>query len=146
MCVHNQEGVENLKDVMRTAADAEKLEFVDASSETGASMRATGADKALKRDPARAINVGIKGAGGTFVLGGNLGLPPYQVALGFGTGSDPAKAHQLSDRLVRSLSESWDVKTVPQSEGVLPMKDCGPQAAGELTPATATRPAPSSRV
>lgn len=125
MCVHDQEGVKNFKDIMRAAADAENLQFVDGSLETGENLKVMGADKALKRDPALAINVGIKNAGGTFVMGGNLGLPPYQVALGFGAGSDPAKAHQLSDRLVRLLSDKWDVETVPQGKGVFPMNDCG---------------------
>lgn len=124
MCVHDQEGVKHLKDMMRAAADAENLQFVDGSSETSENLKATGADKALKRDPALAINIGIKGTGGTFVMGGNLGLPSYQVALGFGTGSDPTRAHQLSDRLVRLLSAKWDVETVPQGKGVFPMETC----------------------
>ena len=125
MCVHDQAGVTHLKDVMRAAAKAENLQFVDASLETGESLKAMGADKALKRDASLAINVGIKGKGGTFVMGGNLGLPPYQVALGFGTGSDAAKAHQLSERLVRLLSDEWAVKAVPQGKGVFPMASCG---------------------
>jgi hypothetical protein len=125
MCVHDEEGVTQLKKLMRDAAQAENLQFVDGSRETGKNLKVMGADKALESDPSFAINVGIKGDGGSYVMGGNLGLPSYQVALGFGTGSDPEKAHRLSERLVRLLSAEWDVETVPQGKGVFPMGGCG---------------------
>lgn len=125
MCVHDEGGVTQLKKLMQDAAQAENLQFVDGSRETGKNLEVMGADKALKRDPSLAINVGIKGDGGIYVMGGNLGLPSYQVALGFGTGSDPEKAHRLSERLVRLLSAEWDVETVPQEKGVFPMDGCG---------------------
>jgi hypothetical protein len=84
-----------------------------------------GADKLLKRDAALSIDVHIEGKGGMGVTAGNLGLRPYQVALGFTAGSDEAKAHRLSDQLVQALSQRWHVETIPQGKGAFPMKSCG---------------------
>jgi hypothetical protein len=109
---------------MRSVADAENLKFVDGSAKTGNDLKIMGADKYLKRDPSLAINVGIEGDEGLGVTAGNLGLPPYQVALGFTAGSDAAKARRLSNRLVQALSQRWHVETVPQGKGVFPMKSC----------------------
>ncbi len=143
MCVHDQEGVKQFKSVMRVVAAAENLEFIDGSSEAGKNLKAMGADRALKRDAALAINVGIKGDGGTFVMGGNLGLPPYQVALGFGTGSEPTKARELSKHLVHLLTEKWNVEIVPQGKGVFAMKDCdSSQTANVLTATPSPLPSP----
>lgn len=125
MCVEDEDGIMRLKAMMRDAAEAENLHFVDSSARTGDNLKAMGADEVLGRDAASAINIGIRGEGGTFVMGGNLGLPPYQIALGFGTGSEPGKGHQLAQRLVPLLSDEWDVKTVPKGQGVFPMSSCG---------------------
>ncbi len=111
--------------VMREVAKAESLKFADGSAKTGVELKTIGADNYLKRNPALTINVGIEGDGGMGVTADNLGLPPYQVALGFTAGSDAIKAHQLSDRLVKALSQQWRVETVPQGQGVSPMSSCG---------------------
>jgi hypothetical protein len=125
MCLIDRQGVAQFKSIMDSIAAEDGLKFVDGSLETGRQLKATGADKSLKRDSALAINVGIEGKGHNFVLGGNLGLPPYQIALGFGPGFDPDKAHRLSDRLIERFSKRWHVETVPLDKGVQPMQTCG---------------------
>jgi hypothetical protein len=125
MCVVDQPGVAQLKSMMRAIAKSENLEFIDNSAQQGSDLKTMGADKLLKRDAALAIDVHIEGEGGMGVSAGNLGLPPYQVALGFTEGSDSVKAHRLSDRLVKGLSQRWHVEKVPQGKGALPMKACG---------------------
>ena len=124
-CVVDQRGVAELKNVMRTVAQFENLKFIDNSAQQGSDLKAMGADKLLKRDASLAIDLHIEGKGGMGVTAGNLSLPPYQVALGFTEGSDAAKAHRLSVRLVRALSRRWHVETVPQGMGAVPMKSCG---------------------
>lgn len=124
-CVVDQRGVEELKSVMRAVAQAENLKFIDNSAQQVSDIKTIGADKLLKRNLSLAIDLHIEGKGGMGVTAGNLGLAPYQVALGFTEGSDPAKAHRLSDRLVKALSRRWHVQTVPKGEGVGPMKSCG---------------------
>ena len=130
MCLFDKSGVKKFKDIMRAAAKSENLQFIDGSKKTGAELKTIGADALANHDPALAINVGIKGDGGIIVMGGNLGLPPYQVALGFGQGSDPKQAHRLSDRLVHALSQHWSVETVPREKGVFPMTNCSNETQG----------------
>lgn len=125
MCLVDQTGVAQFKDVMRANAKLESFEYIDNSAQQGASLRTMGADKLLKRDAALAIDVYLKGKEGMWVSASNLGLPHYQVALGFTEGSDAAKAHRLSGRLVKALSQRWHIETVPQGKGALPMKTCG---------------------
>jgi len=84
-----------------------------------------GADKALKRDVASAIDFHIEGANGLGVTAGNLGLPPYQVGMGFTEGTDPPRAHRLAHELIRALSPRWDVQKLAPGTRVLPMKTCG---------------------
>lgn len=124
-CLVDQQGVAQFLSTMRAIAKSENLKFVDGSAETGSALKTIGADKYLEGDTALTIHVGIEGEGGMGVTAGNLGLPPYQVALGFTAGSDAAKANRLSDRVVQALSQRWYVETVPQGKGALPMKTCG---------------------
>jgi hypothetical protein len=125
MCVVDDPGVAALKGLMRATAATEHLQFIDNGAQEGSDLKATGADKLLKRDASLAIDLHIEGKGGLGATAGNLGLPPYQVALGFTAGSDAAKAHQLAARLIRALSQRWKVETIPAGKGAMPMKSCG---------------------
>ena len=125
MCVDNQRGVAELMNVMRTVAHSEGLQFIDNSAQQGVDLKNMGADKALGRDAAYAIDFHIEGESGLGATAGNLGLPPYQVGLGFTEGDDPAKAHKLANKLIRELSRRWDVQKVALTKGILPMKSCG---------------------
>lgn len=125
MCVVDSRGVAELKALMRATAASEHLQFIDNGAEQGSELRAMGADKLLKRDASLAIDLHIEGNDGMGVTAGNLGLPPYQVALGFTEGSDVAKAHRLSARLIQALSQRWQVETIPAGKGAMPMKSCG---------------------
>ena len=98
--------------------------FIDGSAKTAQNLRLMGADKALKIDSGKSINVAIVSDDTVVVMGGNLGLPAYQVALGFGAGSDPARAHSLSRRLIKAFSQRWQVEAIPVGQGVQPMKTC----------------------
>lgn len=124
MCVIDQAGVAQFKSMMRTVAKSENATFIDGSAETAQTLKNIGADKSLKHDLGQHINVGIEVDGTIIVMGGNLGLPAFQVALGFGAGSDAIKAHRLSGRLIKAFSQRWHVETVPVGQGVQPMKTC----------------------
>jgi hypothetical protein len=125
MCVGNERGVAELKRVMRSVAQSENLQLIDNSAQQAQNLKEVGADRPLKRDVSRAIDLHIEGESGLGVTAGNLGLPPYQVGLGFTEGRDPAKAHRLANHLISRLSQRWDVQRVPSSEGIFPMKGCG---------------------
>jgi hypothetical protein len=63
---------------------------------------------------------------GSAVLVGNLGLPGYQVALGFSGGSSLPEAQEFAQMVVGKLEEHWRVEVVPNpaKSGALPMADC----------------------
>lgn len=124
MCVVDHAGVERLKDAMRAVAKSENLEFIDNSATQGRDLKAVGADKLLKRDAALAIDLHIEGEGGMGVTASNLGLPPFQVALGFTEGSDATKANRLSSRLVAAISQRWHVEKIARGTGALPVATC----------------------
>lgn len=125
ICLIDQQGVVKFLDIMQEVAKAENLTFIDSSAKTAAELKMIDPNKDAKRDLFRIIHVGIEGSGGMGVTAGNLGLPAYQIALGFTEGDDAVKAHQLSKRLVATLSQYWLIETVPAGQGALPLKACG---------------------
>ena len=123
MCVIDRDGVALFKNTMQAIAKSEGLHFLDGSAQTGNELKIIGV--AVGHDYALSINVGINDRSGyNYAMGGNLGLPAYQIALGFGNGSDQTKARRLSDRLVKAFSRHWRVETVSVGQGVPPMKSC----------------------
>lgn len=124
-CVEDQRGVADLRNIMRTVGHSEGLQFIDNSAQQEVALRNMGADKALGRDAAYAIDLHIEGEGGLGATAGNLGLPPYQVGLGFSEGNDREKAHRLASKLIKALSQRWDVQRVSSTEGILPSSGCG---------------------
>ena len=122
LCIADERGVLELKRIMRAVAQSKNLEFIDNSARQGENLKAMGADKALGRDASRAIDVHIEGENGMGVTAGNLGLPEYQVALGFTEGTNPSMARVLSNELIKALSQRWHVEVVPLGKGAMPMK------------------------
>ena len=52
----------------------------------------------------------------------NIGLPGYQVAIGFSDGPD---AQAFAKRVIDRLKMQWRVETIPSDKGALPLKSCG---------------------
>ncbi|MHA6316624.1 hypothetical protein ACXYN8_03055 [Altererythrobacter sp. CAU 1778] len=125
MCVDDQDGVADLKNIMSAVAQSEGLQFIDNSAQQGAELKSVGADKALGRDAAYAIDLYIEGENGLGATAGNLGLPPYQVGVGFTEGDDPIKARKLANNLIRALSKRWDLQRVAKNKGILSSHSCG---------------------
>jgi hypothetical protein len=100
------------------------MKFVDHSLETQRNLAVIRGDawKPDTSNPVIAIDMGLDDGLGLGV--GNLGLPNYQVAVGFSGGQDPAEARKFSDMVVARLSQRWHVETVPDGSGALPLKVC----------------------
>jgi hypothetical protein len=56
----------------------------------------------------------------------NLGLPGYQVAVGFSEGSNSVDAHRLAQMVKSKLAEHWHVEDVPNpaTSGAFPIANC----------------------
>lgn len=75
--------------------------------------------------PAIYIQVGLSDGMGLGV--GNLGLPGYQVAVGFTRGSDAERSRLLSDKVIERLQGTWQVQEVPAGQGAKPLPNCDGQ-------------------
>lgn len=124
ICVEDARGLAELKKLMEAVSQAENLHFIDNSASQARQLSDVGAGRALGHDVSHAIDLHIEGEDGLGVTATNLGLPTYQVGLGFAEGSDPTKARHLADHLVGRLSQHWSVQPVPSDQGIVPMKDC----------------------
>jgi hypothetical protein len=102
LCVKDDQGVADLMNAMR--AIAAKFEKLDT--------------------PGSVINFGIDRGDHSLVMGGNLGLPTYQIAMGFSGDEDPKEMKRLADVVVKRLAALWQVQMVPDGTGSLPMKTC----------------------
>ena len=124
LCLQDDIGVNSFLSVLRSIADQEQMTFVDSSSRTQAELNQAKKVAGQLSINGRAINVGIEGSGGIGMTAGNLGLPRYQVALGFSTGNNPKNARAFAKKVVARLRGQWLVQEVPSSQGARPMKNC----------------------
>jgi hypothetical protein len=124
LCLKDDQGVSEFMSVMRSIAHSENMTFVDGGADTQTELKIVGA-KMDKLDTAGSvINIGLDRGGYTFMMGGNLGLPTYQVALGFSADPNPSEARRFADVVVKRLGTHWKVEAVPAGIGALPMKTC----------------------
>lgn len=123
-CVHNRAGVSQLIDDLKDVANANDMDFADSSAATEKNLAAVGYRGRERADGSPVINVGLLGKDGLFVGGGNLGLPGYQVQLGFTTGADDAKAHRFATQVVDQLKRRWSLYVLPRGVPARPMADC----------------------
>lgn len=124
LCVQNKAGVDQLIDDLKNVAIADDMDFEDSSAATEKNLAAVGYRGRERADGSPVITVGLLGKDGLFVGGGNLGLPGYQVQLGFTAGADDAKAHRFATQVVGQLKRRWNVHVLPRGVPARPMMDC----------------------
>ena len=130
-CLYDTAGINDLRSVMQEFADAQSMPFIDNSAQTQAELQRIGVDSRPLPEGEPLINMGINGPGGLGVTAGNLGLPGYQVALGFTKGTDAAKGKAFADALVRELDQRWELVEVPNPDerGAFPLPNCAGEPA-----------------
>jgi hypothetical protein len=72
----------------------------------------------------RSIDVRVMRSDGMAIGATNLGLPGYQVAMGFSAGSNATEAQEFANRTLLRIRQRWLVKSVPAGAGAKPMADC----------------------
>jgi hypothetical protein len=88
-------------------------------------LDAIGSSGHERADSSLVINIGVLRKDGLGFGVGNLGLPGYQIALGFSEGSgNAAEAREFADRVVKRLEQRWHIDVVPAGQGATPMSDC----------------------
>lgn len=123
-CLQNKAGAARLISELLDLAHSKNMEFFDSSASTAKDLAATGYRGRERTDGSPVINIGLMGHDGLFVGGGNLGLPGYQVQLGFTTGSDDAESRRFADDVVTLLKRTWQLKVLPAGAAATPMADC----------------------
>ena len=75
-----------------------------------------------QRDPI--ILLRIERGNGAGLTATNLGLPGYQVGVGFTEGDDALWAHGFANRVLDRLKSKWHIEYVPAKEGAFPLRGC----------------------
>jgi hypothetical protein len=124
ICLGDAQGVSRFVEEMKSIAKSENMEYVDGSANTRRGLDNIGYAGSERKNGSPLIHVGVERRDTMGVTAGNLGLPGYQVALGFSEGSNPAEARAFADRTVKRLSQRWKVEVVPDSMGAKPLPGC----------------------
>ena len=125
VCLRNDQDVAAFEREMSSIAGVEGARFIDGSANTQKGLEAIDnphVNKILMSRPL--VNIGFDIGEGVGVTAGNLGMPGYQVALGFSEGSNSTNAHRLANAVVGKLAEHWRVETQSGNTGAKGMKDC----------------------
>lgn len=124
LCVNNMEGLEQLRAELQSIAASEHLQFQDASQHTEAELKAMKYPGNERTLGSPVVNIQMGRQDGLGVGVGNLGLPGYQLALGFTAGSNEAEARSFASKVIADLEKRWSVHMVPDGKGALPMEGC----------------------
>jgi hypothetical protein len=121
-CLSRAAGIPELRKILQQIARDEHMDFTDRSAATEAELRDMKemlTPEVLRSFPI--INMSMR-RGAVGLGGGNLGLGPDQVALGFGP--DTPEGRAFATRAVHRLQENWRLVHVPANKGAFPLKEC----------------------
>jgi hypothetical protein len=125
LCLKDDRGISDFFSNMRQIAAENKMKFLDRSEDTRADFEAIQNDGGPKLT-GPVIQVTVERPDGPGVTATNLGLYPYQVALGFWQGQDKFEAHRLAGSVISRLSTHWTIYRVPNEGSALPLPGCRP--------------------
>ena len=126
ICLAGSQDLSDFTRELQSIAQAERGRFIDTSADTKRGLGTVGYASAERTKGSPVVNMGIDLGHGVGVTVSNLGLPGFQVALGFSEGSKPREAHRFAEAVIRKLEARWRVQTVPNpaESGALPMPGC----------------------
>jgi hypothetical protein len=125
LCLGNEQSLTDFTKIMQSIAQAEQMNFVDGSAKTKGDLKAMGA----LRQSGPIIHMGVEREGGLAAVATNVGLPGYQVAVGFSQGKDPSEARLFAEKVVARLKARWQVEPVTPGKETSPLKTCGGEPA-----------------
>ncbi len=124
LCVQNRAGMQVLVDDLKVIAKARGMSFKDNSDATKRDLETVGYAARERSDGSPVLNVAVGDGDGLSVGATNLGLPGYQVALGFSEGSDATKTSRFAEEVLAQIGKRWSVERLPQGVGALPQAGC----------------------
>ena len=124
MCLSNEQGVAEFIDELKATASAEKLEFVDNSGNAERELKEAGYAGRERTGGSRVIDVRVIRNDGMGIGAANVGLPGFQMAMGFSKGSNALEAQNFANRTLVRFRKHWLVESVPSGAGAKPMAGC----------------------
>jgi hypothetical protein len=124
LCVVNEQGLSLFKSELQSIAQLESMKLEDLSQYTKQNLDAVGYSGPERANGGPVVNVQLVRNDGMGIGAVNLGLPAYQIALGFAARSDSPQARDIAKQVVDRLSKRWKVVAVPSGRGALPITDC----------------------
>ena len=119
VCLRDKQDIERLANMMKSTAQLEGMTFTDDSENAQSELSTLGTAPNY-----RIISLWVSRDDGQGMTASNLGLHAYQVAIGFGEGSNTVEAHKFAESFIGKLKQWWHVYYVPAGEGAFPMKTC----------------------
>lgn len=113
-----------LIDELKAVAASTEMKFIDNSEATKRDLTTVGYVGRDRTDGSPVINVAVKRGDGLSVGAVNVGLPGYQVALGFTESSDRLETQRFVSAIIKRLEKHWEVEKLPTGTGALPQPGC----------------------
>ena len=98
LCFSNKEAQSAYVKTLQSIAETEGLQFSDTSGSTQRGLDTIGYVGTERGDGTAVLNIGAVRSDGMGFTAVNLGLPGYQVLMGFAEGSNPREARQFAQR------------------------------------------------
>lgn len=124
LCVRNEDGLMQLVAELKAVAAAKGMMFVDNSADTQRDLEVVGYADRYRTDGDPVFNVAVKRRDGPGVGATNLGLPSYQIALGFTEGINRVEAEKFTNEVISTLEKYWFVEKLPAGVGATPNSTC----------------------
>ena len=126
ICLASSQDLSDFTRELQSIAQLQRGRFIDRSADTKKGLAAIGYASAERTKGSPVVNMGVDLGQGVGVTVSNLGLPGFQVALGFSEGSQPREAHRFAEAVIERLETRWRVRTVPNPavSGAHPMPGC----------------------
>lgn len=133
VCLKDDQGVLEFKELMRSEAIWEQAELQDSSTETQQTLQRI-------QGPAIGIHMSLKKPNGATLLAANLAMPSNQVMLGFFDGSDKADAQKFANKIIGDIKARWYVEEIPTGTLKAPLENCPMAKGGEREHAPSAPP------
>ncbi len=124
VCLQSPADVDLFLAELQHLSISEKLESVDASKSTAQKLAVMGAGDLVKDRAGKVVDVLLRRKDGVGVAATNVGLPGYQVAIGFSAGADDRAASLFAERIIGVIGERWRVEAASGEAGAKGLANC----------------------
>lgn len=113
VCLRNQQDVNQFVSLMHRVATANRMTFVDISSQSQDSLSRIDPEQAKIEARRPAVNIGTIGNRGFGFSAENLGLPGYEIVMGFTSEGDDKGAREFASSAISLIRRTWVVESRP---------------------------------